>query len=200
MTRRLLALPLFAIAAFAIPAAAQDTAGDKVRMVIVYGEDAAPPAAGDEILVVARLPENDRYRIPEALRFSDDPENMAWARRVERLDLVGKSGTMSCSTAGAGGFTGCTQQLINAFYADKREGADVRFSELIAAARAERLSTIDADAAAQQSRVEELEKQYMERLERERSAPLPGEAPVTAPVPAPTTGPGDAAPIMQAPQ
>ena len=193
MIRRF-ALPLLAAsaAAFAVPAAAQDTGGDKVRMVIVYGEDAAPQASSDEILVVARLPENDRYRIPEALRFSDDPANMAWARRVERLDLVGKSGTMSCSTAGAGGFTGCTQQLINAFYADKREGADVRFSELIAAARAERLSTIDADAAAQQARVEELEKQYMDRLERERSAPLPGEAP--------TTPPGDAAPIMQPPK
>jgi len=193
MIRRF-ALPLLAAtaAAFAVPAAAQDTGGDKVRMVIVYGEDAAPQASSDEILVIARLPENDRYRIPEALRFSDDPANMAWARRVERLDLVGKSGTMSCSTAGAGGFTGCTQQLINAFYADKREGADVRFSELIAAARAERLSTIDADAAAQQARVEELEKQYMERLERERSEPLPGEAP--------TTPPGDAPPIMQPPK
>ncbi|MGX7927508.1 hypothetical protein ACWPMX_13150 [Tsuneonella sp. HG094] len=197
MIRRF-ALPLLAAtaSAFAVPAAAQDTGGDKVRMVIVYGEDAAPQASSDEILVVARLPENDRYRIPEALRFSDDPANMAWARRVERLDLVGKSGTMSCSTAGAGGFTGCTQQLINAFYADKRESADVRFSELISAARAERLSTIDTDAAEQQARVEELEKQYMERLERERSAPLPGEAPTTAPA----TPPGDAAPIMQGPK
>ena len=193
MIRRL-ALPLLAAtaAALAVPAAAQDTGGDKVRMVIVYGEDAAPQASSDEILVVARLPENDRYRIPEALRFSDDPANMAWARRVERLDLVGKSGTMSCSTAGAGGFTGCTQQLIDAFYADKRDSADVRFSELIAAARAERLSTIDADAAAQQARVEELEKQYMDRLEKERSAPLPGEPAKTAP--------GDAPPIMQPPQ
>jgi hypothetical protein len=188
---RLAALPLIALAALAAPAAAQDAGGDKVRMVIVYGDDAAPAAGPDEILVVARMPENDRYRIPEALRFSDDPANMAWARRVERLDLVGQSGTMSCSTAGAGGFTGCTQQLINAFYADKREGADVRFSELIAAARAERLSTIDADAAETQSRVEQIEKEYMDRLKRESEAPLPGEAP---------KAPGDAAPLMQPPQ
>ena len=98
----------------------------------------------------------------------------------------------ACSTAGAGGFTGCTQQLIDAFYADRREGPAVRFSELIAAARAERLSTIDADAAEQQSRVEELERQYMERLERERAGALPGEAV--------TTPPGDAEPIMTPPQ
>lgn len=186
---RLTVLPLIAIGLVAAPAAAQDAGGDKVRMVILYGDDAAPPVQGDEILVVARLPENDRYRIPEALRFSDDPANMAWARRVERLDLVGKSGTMSCSTAGAGGFTGCTQQLIDAFYADKREGTDVRFSQLIAAARAERLSTIDATSAEEQSRVEAIEKEYMERLERERQGTLPGEAPKPAP--------GDAPPLAQ---
>lgn len=175
MTRRLLALPLIAAALFAAPAAAQDAGGDKVRMVIVYGEDAVPPPQGDEIVVIARMPENDRYRIPEALRFSDDPANMAWARRVERLDMVGAFGTMSCSPTGLGGFTGCTQQLINAAAADRRDGAAMRFSELIAAARAERLSTIDADAAETQSRVEELEKQYMDRLERERQGALPGE-------------------------
>lgn len=192
MIRRF-ALPLLAAAAgFAAPVAAQEEGGDKVRMVIVYGDDPAPQAQGDEILVVARMPEDDRFRIPEALRFSDDPANMAWARRVEKLDLVGRSGTMSCSTAGAGGFTGCTQQLIDAFYADKRDGPAVRFSELIAAARAERLSTIDADSAEQQARVEELERQYMQRLERERAGALPGEAEATPP--------GDAEPIMTTPQ
>lgn len=192
---RLLALPVLApialAAALATPAAAQDTGGDKVRMVIVYGDDAPPSSSDpDEILVVARMPENDRFRIPEALRFSDDPANMAWARRVEKLDLVGKFGTMSCSTAGAGGFTGCTQQLIDAAYADKREGADVRFSALIAAARAERLSTIDAATSEEQKRVEELERQYMERLAREREAEVPGEGGQTL---------GDAPPIMTTP-
>lgn len=194
MIRRF-AIPLLAAAALAAPAAAQDTGGDKVRMVILYGDDAAPQASSDEILVVARLPENDRYRIPETLRFSDDPANMAWARRVEKLDLIGQSGTLSCSTAGAGGFTGCTQQLINAFYADKRESADVRFSQLIAAARAERLSTIDSVTAEQQARVEELERQYMERLEKERQGALPGEAEK-----APAKAPGDAEPIMIPPK
>lgn len=186
MIRRLLALPLLALAV-AVPAGAQNQGGDRVRMAIVYGDDEVAPPQGDEIVVVARLPEDERFRIPEALRFSDDPENMAWARRVERLDLVGNFGTMSCSTAGAGGFTGCTQQLINAFYADKREGADVRFGALIAAARAERLATIDAEAAETQSRVEELEKAYMDKLARERAGELPGEA--TAAGPAGTTAP-----------
>ena len=179
MIRRLLSV--LALAAVAAPAAAQDAAGDRVRMEIVYGEDKVAPAQEGEIVVVARLPEADRYRIPEVLRFSDDPANMAWARRVERLDMIGAFGTMSCSPAGLGGFTGCTQQLINAAAADKREGSAARFSELIAAARAERLSTIDADAAAEQSRVEQIEKEYMDRLEREREGALPGEqAPATS--------------------
>lgn len=193
---RLAAVSLAALGLLAAPAAAQDAGGDKVRMVILYGDDAAPPVEGDEILVIARLPENDRYRIPEALRFSDDPANMAWARRVERLDLVGRSGTMSCSPAGLGGFTGCTQQLIDAFYADKREGADVRFSALIAAARAERLSTIDATSAEEQARVEAIEKEYMDRLERERQGTAPGETPANPP---PRT-PGDAPPLAQPPR
>lgn len=190
---RPLALSLLAATLLAAPAAAQDTGGDKIRMVIVYGDD-EPPASTDpdEIVVVAHMPENDRYRIPQELRFSDDPANMAWARRVERLDMIGKFGTNSCSPAGAGGFTGCTQLLIDQAYADKRDNSDNRFSTLIAAARAERLSTVDADAAEQQARVEVLEKQYMDKLEKEREALTPGEN--TAPAP------GDAPPIMTKPK
>ena len=185
---RLLALSLTAAAVLAAPAAAQDSGGDKVRMVIVYGDDQPDAPQADEILVVAHLPEGDRFRIPETLRFSDDPKNMAWARRVEKLDLVGQSGTLSCSTAGAGGFTGCTQQLINAAYADKRENQDVRFSELISAARAERLSTIDADASETQKRVEAVEQEYMDRLKKESETAVAGEA-AQAPAPAPLLTP-----------
>ena len=76
MIRRLTASLLAATAALtAIPAAAQDEAGDKVNMVIVYGDDAAPEPVANEIVVVARLPEADRFRIPETLRYSDNPAN-----------------------------------------------------------------------------------------------------------------------------
>lgn len=166
-----------AIAAIAVtPAAAQDDAGDKVNMVIVYGDDACPEPEGGEITVCARKAENERFRIPEGLRLSDSPQNTAWTERVESYEMVGAFGTMSCDPAGAGGFTGCTQQMISAAYKDRADGSAVRFSQLIEAARAERLSTIDADAAAQQARVEQIEREYLERLERERGEPLPGEA------------------------
>lgn len=166
----------------ATQASAQEAPSDDVCMAIVYGNDEAPECDENEIVVVARLPEGDRYRIPETLRFSDNPENEAWAKRVESLEMSGAFGTLSCSTAGAGGFTGCTQQLLEQAYGEKREGSNVRFSELISAARAERLSEIDAVAAEEQERVEQIEREYMERLERERADEIAGEQ---APLPDP---------------
>ncbi|MEM7780406.1 MAG: hypothetical protein AAF697_08470 [Pseudomonadota bacterium] len=178
----------FAMLAAAAPAAAQDQAGDRVNMVIAYSEDECPePTQEGEIVVCEILVEADRYRIPSNLRASSSPENTAWSRRVETIRYIGEFGTMSCSPAGAGGFTGCTQQMINAAYADRAEGENVRFAQLIEQERQARLSTIDSDAAAEQERVEQIEREYLERLERERSAPLPGEVelPATTPAPAP---------------
>lgn len=185
MLRRPIATLAAALAVtLAAPAAAQDASSDKVRMVIVYGDDAAPPATGDEIVVVARMPEKDRYRIPENLRLSDNPANEAWINRVERLEFVGASGTLSCSAVGVGGSTGCTQEMIRKAYADKKASPSVRFGELIAAARAERLSKIDQTSAEEQARVEAIEKEYMKRLERESAA-----EPSTTPLPTPSSAP-----------
>ena len=179
--------PIFAAALIAgaaslsFAAMAQDAQDDQIGpsddvcMAIVFGDDDAPQCAGGDIVVIARLPEGDRYRIPETLRFSTDGENTAWAKRVETLEMIGDFGALSCSTAGAGGFTGCTQQLIEQAYGEKRESSNVRFSELIAAARADRLNNIDAEAAAEQARVEAIEREYLDRLEAERAAELPDE-------------------------
>lgn len=166
-----------ALAAFAgtTSASAQDDAGDRVNMVIVYGDDPCPPAVDGEIVVCAVVDESERYRIPESLRYSDDPANTAWAQRVEAFKFVGDFGAMSCSPTGAMGFTGCTQKMIDAAYEAREGGSAARFSQLIAEARAERLSTIDEDAAAEQARVEMIEREYMERLEKERVAEIPSE-------------------------
>ena len=62
-------------------------------------------------------------------------------------------------------------------------GPDVRAAELIAQAREERLATIDAEAADTQARVEELERQYMERVQAEDAGEVaPPSAPSGAPV------------------
>jgi hypothetical protein len=166
-------VPIFALAALnVVPAAAQDAPGEKVNTVIIYGDDRCPEAPGDTITVCARLPEGERYRIPPSLRGSDSPANEAWSNKVIAYERVGKSGTMSCSPAGAGGWTGCAGQLIDKAYAEKKEDPSVRFAELIEAERAKRLQTIDAEAAETQKRVEELERQSdARRAERENTAP-----------------------------
>jgi hypothetical protein len=176
-TRLTLAASLAALA-LAAPAAAQDEEqrNERINMVIAYSEDECPTASQPgEIVVCEILVEAERYRIPSNLRNSDSPENVSRVRQVDKIRYVGEFGTMSCSPVGAGGITGCNQQMIQAAYADRSEAESVRFSQLIEEARQERLSTIDADAAAEQERVEQIEREYLQRLERERDAPIPGE-------------------------
>ena len=185
MSKPLIAIASLALAVPAIGQAQESTVADddSYNMVIVYGDDECPESTEDVIVVCARKSEDERYRIPQNLRFSDSPENKSWAERVESFEMVGDFGTMSCSPTGAGGFTGCTQEMINAAYADKANDAGVRFGEIIAAERAKRLATIDEDAAAEQERVEMIEREYMERLERERAAEAPGEEALPDPEP-----------------
>jgi hypothetical protein len=170
MTRLLALAAATAAAALApAPAVAQDAAGDRVNTVIVYGDDECPQSTGDEIVVCARMEESERFRIPEALRQSSDPENEPWANKVRAYETVGQFGALSCSPVGSGGELGCTAKMIEAAYQERATSSDVRAGELIAAAREERLSTLDAEAAATQARVEELEREYMERVEAEEA-------------------------------
>jgi hypothetical protein len=157
-----LATPLSVSAQNNVPAAGPADPGEKINQVIVYGNDPCPEStAANEITVCARKDEGERYRIPEPLRGTDNPINRAWTDRVMAYETVGKTGTLSCSPVGPGGFTGCTQQLIhNAFAEKKGAPGDVRFSDLIDAERAKRLSTTDQEARETQARVEAEEKAY----------------------------------------
>jgi hypothetical protein len=162
--------------AFASSVSAQETGqqgGERVNQLIVYGNDPCPQSAGDEITVCARKDEGERYRIPEVLRGTKTPDGDAWNNRVIAYETVGKTGTLSCSPVGAGGSTGCLSKLIDAAYAEKKSDPSVRFSELIAAEREKRLSTVDQEAKETQQRVEEAEKQYIEREKREQEAQKP---------------------------
>jgi hypothetical protein len=178
-----IALGALASALIGLPAAAQDDAGDKVNTVIVYGQDDCTPSTDGELTICVRMDEEERYRIPEALRQSDSPANESWATRVRSFEAVGDFGPLSCSPVGAGGELGCLTKIIEAAYAEKRGGPGVRAAELIAQARGERLATIDAEAAATQARVEELERQYMERVRQEDAGEVaPAAAPSDKPV------------------
>lgn len=173
--KALTSFSVVAVFAASAPVAAQDKPGDKINMVIVYDENECPEAGENETVVCEILVEAERYRIPSNLRTSSSPDNESWASRVETIRYIGEFGTHSCSPAGAGGITGCTEQFIDKAYAEKDASETIRFSQLIEEARQERLSTIDEDASAEQGRVEQIEREYLQRLERERQGPIPGE-------------------------
>jgi hypothetical protein len=98
---------------------------EKISRVVVYGRDPCPRGTGEEIVVCARRPETERYRIPEALREpSDNPENESWAAKAETIEYVGRTGIQSCSTVGPGGVSGCWDQMVRAWRADRRRGAE----------------------------------------------------------------------------
>src|SRR5687768_4085813 len=104
---------------FPAPASAQGAQQERVRRLVVYGRDPCPRAqSGDEIVVCARRPETERYRIPRELRDSttvDDPESTSWAARSEALEYVGRTGIQSCSTVGPGGVSGCWNEMVRAW-------------------------------------------------------------------------------------
>jgi hypothetical protein len=103
---------------FAVPATGQKSS---VSEIIVYGTDPCPRSTDDEVVVCARKPESERYRIPEKLRQGGSLQSReSWARRAMAIETYGKTGINSCSPVGPAGFTGCTQKLINEAFEERR--------------------------------------------------------------------------------
>jgi hypothetical protein len=97
-------------AALPAPAVAQQ---GNVAEIIVYGNDPCPRSTDDQVVVCARRPEAERFRIPEKLRPSGTRQQTeAWARKSRVLETVGSTGINSCSPVGPGGYTGCLAQVI----------------------------------------------------------------------------------------
>jgi hypothetical protein len=92
--------PALAVIATSLPV----SVSAQERVLTIFGEDKCP---SDTICVVA--PENERYRIPKPFRQGPvAPKNESWAVRSQSLVTdVGKSGIGSCSSVGAGGWSGC---------------------------------------------------------------------------------------------
>ena len=199
MTRLPLLALILAGSAVALPAVAQETVveGEKVNQVFVYGEDKCEQSSPDEIVVCKRLPEGDRFRVPQIFRGGDplDPRNEAWANRVVSLERVGRFGTDSCSPTGLGGFTGCTQALVAGAKAERQATDKTDWQAMIADERARRIAGIDAAAAGVEAAVVAEEKALEERqrraaeLEERGGAPTPSAAaegdPDAEPLPVP---------------
>ena len=117
LTAAVLALPMVAAPE---PALAQ-----RVNEIVVYGTDPCPRSTDDEVVVCARKPESERFRIPERLRQGGSLQSrQAWANRAIAFETYGKTGVNSCSPVGPGGHTGCSQQLISQAFKERREEAE----------------------------------------------------------------------------
>jgi hypothetical protein len=101
----------------AVPAEAQRTE----RTLVIFGDDKCPTSSGQEIVVCVRRSENERYRIPPQFRKTDPLYNQTWADRAESLEYVGAAGPQSCSPVGAGGASGCFNEIVRKARAEDRE-------------------------------------------------------------------------------
>jgi hypothetical protein len=192
-------LPLFALilagSAAALPAAAQETVeGEKINQVIVYGEDKCEQSSPDEIVVCSRLPETERYRVPQMFRGGSplDPRNQAWANKIVALERVGRFGTDSCSPTGLGGFTGCTRTLVEGAKAERQAADKTDWQAMIADERAKRIAGIDEASDEVEAAVVAEEKALAERQRRAAELEEQGGAPAPE---APAEGDPDAEPL-----
>lgn len=124
---------MIAFAMLAMLAAVQDAPRPPPERIVnaeVFGQDACPVAKADEIVVCKRLPEGDRFRLPPRFRKAEETAgNTAWATRVETMDEIGRRDggvPNSCSVVGSAGQTGCTQEAIRRWYAERRAAQAVR--------------------------------------------------------------------------
>ena len=125
MSKMSLTLGAAAIAAAGIVAVAPVSAQNakaEVSEIIVYGTDPCPRSTDDEVVICARKPEAERYRIPERLRQGGSLQSrQAWAARAKSFETVGRTGISSCSPVGPAGYTGCVDQLIRDNFASRKE-------------------------------------------------------------------------------
>lgn len=122
--RAMRTLALLSALAAAYTTAHAQTGGrppERERTLVVYGDDPCPPSTGDEVVICARRPDDERYRIPEELRRGSDPPELGGISRVEALEESQRDTRPgSCSVVGSFGHTGCTQEMVRQWYADRR--------------------------------------------------------------------------------
>ncbi|MBB3694325.1 hypothetical protein [Sphingomonas sp. BK580] len=105
------------------PETAPASPPQRVRSVALAPGETCPKPAGDEVVVCAPL--DEPYRIPKPLRHAEiAAKNQSWVNRVATMDEVGRvAGGLpdTCSAVGTGGQTGCTQSMMRAWAADRRQ-------------------------------------------------------------------------------
>ncbi len=105
------------------PAANADRSQPRQRLVTVFGSEECPkPSSPDEVVVCARLPDSEIYRIPQQLRDANVRVSPFIANRALLLgDSAGGAGGAigSCSAVGSGGMIGCNRKQVDAWAQDR---------------------------------------------------------------------------------
>ncbi|MCA1956728.1 hypothetical protein [Zymomonas sp.] len=148
--RPVTAVLAMALSFMALPVAAQDTTmwdalspeeqqklnavapSERVISLVVYGQDQCPKGKGDEIVICARKPESERYRLPK--RFRDQPKqkfaNSAWGAKVADLERTTSTGIpTSCTTSGSNGISGCYHQFIMDAIAEREQRKHTKYDD-----------------------------------------------------------------------
>src|SRR5437762_6774109 len=121
---------LTSLVLFAVPIGAAEPAPPPSRIsnLVVYGNDPCPGGKDGEIVVCARQPESERYRIPKELRAKRKQNHPAesWTARTRTMDEVSRKALPdSCSAVGSGGQSGCFRK----FQQDARDARNAQKAE-----------------------------------------------------------------------
>jgi hypothetical protein len=118
----ILSVPLLLLVAPVAATSEESGPPPKISTLVVFGNDPCPRSREDEIVVCARQPESERYRIPKPLRNKPkhDAPSQSWVERARTLDMVSQKGLPnSCSPQGSNGQTGCMHQFLEAWRAER---------------------------------------------------------------------------------
>jgi len=101
--------------------AAQDGPPERVRSVVLYGDQQCPKPTEEGEVVVCAQGDDSPYRIPSELRQSvERPDAVSWAVRVDDvMNFANQTIPNSCSPIGSGGQSGCTMQMLRNWTAEK---------------------------------------------------------------------------------
>ncbi len=95
--------------------------GKRIVSLVIYGNDSCPEGKDGEIVVCARQPETERYRLPKTFRKSDGKVEKSWKDQASTIDTAGNAGIGSCSAVGSGGATGCNREMMRSAKQERKQ-------------------------------------------------------------------------------
>lgn len=95
--------------------------GKRIVSLVIYGDDPCPEGKDGEIVVCARQPERDRYRLPKTFRKTDGSVEKSWSNQSAASSNAGSAGIGSCSPVGSGGATGCNRDMMRAAKQERKQ-------------------------------------------------------------------------------